>query len=181
MSVYSLMLFLHFIFLICAVAASALAGFAALRLRSVETAAEAAHWGAFVRRVVPTFPVASVGLIGTGAYMTSKVWTWSTPWILAGLAGLITIMMLGAGVEGQRARATSAELHVAGLSQRARYLLRDPVAWSAKATTWTLLLAVMFVMTAKPTAAICALALALALVCGVLLAVPFWASPRVLE
>ena len=42
--------------------------------------------------------------------------------------------------------------------------------------TWTLLLAVIFVMTAKPAAAICALALASALVCGLLLAVPFWAG-----
>lgn len=181
MDAYSLMLFLHFVFLIGAVAATALAGFAALRLRSVETAAEVMHWGAMLRRVTPTFPVASLGLIGTGAYMTSKVWAWSTPWILAGLAGLIAIMLLGAGVEGSRARAIRTELRAGGLSQRARRLLRDPVAWSAKVTTWTLVLAVMFVMTAKPTAVICAVALVLALVCGVLGAVPFWAAPRTTE
>jgi len=172
------MLFLHFAFMIAAVAASALAGFAAWRLRCVQSSAEAVQWAQFVRRVVPTFPVASLGLLGTGAYMTSKLWTWSTPWVIAGLAGLIAIMLLGAGVEGQRGRAAVAELRASGLSPRARGLLRDPVAWSAKVTTWTLVLAVVFVMTAKPTALICALALVSAPIAGVLLAVPFWSAPR---
>ncbi len=172
------MLFLHFIFLLCAVAAAAVAGLAALRLRAVESPTEAMRWEAVVRRVVPLFPVASLGLIGTGAYMTIRIWTWSTPWILAGLAGLIAIMLLGAGLEGSRGRAASAELGAAGLSERARRLLRDPIAWSAKVTTWTLMLAVIFVMTTKPDAFICAAALAVALICGVLGAIPFWATPR---
>lgn len=179
MSAYSLMLFLHFLFLIAAVAATALTGLAALRLGRSGTAAEAAKWGEFVRRVVPVFPVASLGLIGTGAYMTTKAWSWSTPWVVAGLAGLFMIMLLGAGVEGSRGRATSAELRAAGLSERARRLLRDPIAWSAKVTTWTLVLAVIFLMTTKPTAVVCGVTLAVALVCGVLGAVPFWAGrPR---
>lgn len=53
----------------------------------------------------------------------------------------------------------------AGLSQRARRLLCDPIAWSAKVATWTLMLAIVFVMTAKPSSVICAIALAVALVC----------------
>jgi len=176
MSAYSLMLFLHFVFLTAAVAAAALTGFAALRLRGAESSAEAMGWGKFIRRVARSFPVASLGLIGTGAYMTSESWSWSTPYIVAGLAGLVTIMLLGAGVEGSRGRAIGAELREAGLSLKARRLLFDPIAWSAKVTIWALLLAVIFVMTTKPTALICAVALAVALVCGVLAAIPFWAT-----
>ena len=176
MNSYSLMLFLHFVFMIAAVGATAIAGLAALRLRRVESAADALRWEELVRRVVPVFPVASIGLIGTGAYMTSKVWTWTAPWVVAGLAGLFMIMLLGAGVEGGRRRAARAELRAAGLSQRARRLLCDPAFWSAKVTTWTLIVSLFFVMTAKPSASICAAALAIALTCGVVGAVPFWAA-----
>lgn len=176
MNAYSLMLFFHFVFMIAAVAATAIAGLAALRLRRVETAADAMRWEELVRRVVPVFPVASIGLIGTGAYMTSKVWSWTAPWVVAGLAGLFMIMLLGAGVEGGRRRAARTELRAAGLSQRAKRLLCDPVSWSAKVTTWTLVMSLLFVMTTKPSASICAAALAIALACGVLGAVPFWAT-----
>lgn len=176
MNAYQFTLFLHFIFLTAAVVGAALAGYAALHRRSSETAADALWWGAFVRRVVRIFPLASVGLIVTGGYMTHRAWSWSTPWISAGLAGLIVIMLLGAGVEGARDRTASAELRAAGLSQRARRLLRDPIAWSARVTTWTLVVAVIFVMTVKPSATICIASFAVALVCGVVGAVPFWAT-----
>jgi hypothetical protein len=177
LSGYSFTLFLHFVFLLAAVAAAALSGFAALSLRRAETATEAIRWGASVRRVVPVFPIASLGLIGTGAYMTSKVWSWSTPWIIASLGGLIAIILLGAGVEGSRGRAALAELHAAGLSERAKRLLRDPLAWSARVTIWTLLIGVIFVMTTKPSGIICVAALSTAIVCGVLGALPFWVGP----
>jgi len=173
--VYSLMLFLHFICLIVAVAAVALAGLAALRVRDTATAADAMHWEELVRRVVPVFPVASLGLIGTGAYMTSEAWNWTAPWVVSGLAGLFMIMFLGAGVEGRRRRAARAELRAAGLSPRARHLLCDPILWSAKVTTWTLIVSLLFVMTMKPDAAVCTVALSVALAAGVLGAVPFWA------
>jgi len=176
LSTYSLMLFLHLVFLVAAVAAAALAGFAALRLRGAGSSAEATAWGDLIRRVVAVFPLSSFGLIGTGAYMTSEAWSWSTPWIIAGLAGLFMIMLLGGAGEGMRARALSAELRAVGLSRRARRLLCDPIAWSAKVATWTLMLAVIFVMTTKPGSIICATVLAVALVCGVLGAVPFWAK-----
>jgi hypothetical protein len=174
-STYSLMLFLHFVFIIAAVAATAIAGLAALRLRCVETAADAMHWEELVRRVVPVFPVTAIGMIGTGAYMTSKVWSWTAPWVVTGIAGLFMIIFLGAGVESGRRRAARTELRTAGLSERAKRLLCDPVSWSAKVTTWTLVVSLFFVMTAKPSAATCAVALAIALACGVLGAVPFWA------
>ena len=176
MNAYQLTLFLHFVFLAAAVAAAALTGYAALHLRSSETAADAVWWGGFVRRVVRIFPIASLGLIVTGGYMAHRAWGWSAPWVIAGLAGLIAIMLLGAGVEGARARAASAELRAAGLSERARRLLRDPIAGSARVTSWTLVLAMIFVMTVKPSVAICIGSFAVALVCGVLAAVPFWAT-----
>jgi hypothetical protein len=77
-------------------------------------------------------------------------------------------------VEASRGRALKHEIQTQGLSERARRLLRDPVAWTAKATTWTLMLAVMFVMSTKPPAWGCALSLVIALLVGAMIAVPMW-------
>jgi hypothetical protein len=171
---YNVALFFHLIFMLLAGTAAALAMYAALRLRTVESPAEAGTWLRFTGRVVPLFPIAVLGLLATGAYMTHARWSWSLPWIQAAVAGLGLIVALGSGVEAGRGRALRRELETAGLSPRARRLLRDPVAWSARLMTQTLAVAVMFVMTVKPGAVGSASALAAALIAGGLTAVPFW-------
>ena len=65
------------------------------------------------------------------------------------------------------------------MSARTRRLLRDPVAWTAKMMTLTLIVAVVFVMTVKPTAAECVVSLVVAMVVGVIVAVPLWRAPGV--
>lgn len=174
MTSYSIALFLHFVFLLLAVGAATLVGHAALRLRDAASAEEARRWASLVGRVTPAFPVATLGLFASGGYMAYDEWSWSTPWVVAGVAGLAIIVALGMGVEASRGREAKAELGAAGLSERARRLLRDPIAWSAKATTWTLLVAIIFVMTAKPAATGCIVAMVLALVAGPVGARPFW-------
>src|SRR5262245_65929266 len=47
------------------------------------------------------FPIAILGLFGTGAYVTSETtfpWTWSTPWISVGIAALVVLFAQGAGI-----------------------------------------------------------------------------------
>ncbi len=175
---YHLALFLHLLCLVLAVVASSLAAFAQLRLRAAATAGEAAGWLAVVRRVVRIFPAASLGLLATGGYMAWATANLSAPWVLASFVGLVLISGLGAGVEGSRMRALGREVQAAGLSDKARRLVRDPLAWSAKMTTFTLLVAIMFIMTAKPAGAVCGLILAGAIVAGGLAAVPLWSTPR---
>jgi hypothetical protein len=143
-------------------------------LRDSPSAEEARRWASLIGRVTPAFPAATLGLLLSGGYMAYQQWSWSTPWIVAGAAGLALIVALGMGIEARRGRAARAELGAAGLSERARRLLRDPIAWSAKATTWSLLLAIVFVMTAKPATVGCVCAMAAALVLGPLGARPFW-------
>ncbi len=171
---YSIALFLHLLSLLLACVAASLSMLAALRLRGADSVAEAMSWVTLVARVVPCFPVAVLGLLGSGIYMTHQRWTWAMPWIEAALVGLALIVALGSGVEGSRGRALRRELESSGMSSRARRLLRDPVAWSAKVTTLTLVVAVVFVMTAKPAFTGCVAALCVALVSGVLGAIPLW-------
>lgn len=171
---YSVALFFHLVSLLAAGAASTLAGYAALRLRTATTPADIAAWGMMIGKVVRAFPPATLGLLGSGAYMTQAAWDWSTPWVVAGLSGLAMIVVLGSGVEASRGRALKHEVRVHGLSERARRLLCDPLAWTAKGMTWTLMLAVMFLMTTKPPAWGCVAALVIGVVAGALAAVPIW-------
>lgn len=177
MSVYSVVLFIHLLALMLAVGASALAFFAALQLRVADTPADVARWGSLVKAVVPCFPITTLLLAATGAYMTQVQWRWTTPWIDAGIAGLTLIAVCGSGVEARRGRALEQEVRTAGLSPRARALQRDPLSWSAKLTTLTLVAAVVFLMATKPSALGSGVTLVVALLAGPLLAVPLWRSP----
>jgi len=176
---YSIALFLHLLSLMLAVVGASLATYAALRLRAATTLEEAIPWLALTGKMVRVFPIATAGLLATGAYMTQSLSGWSEPWVLAALVGLGVISLLGAGVERSRGGVLKRELQASGLSDRARHLVRDPVAWSARLTTLTLTVAIMFVMTDKPAAAACAAALVVAVIAGVLAAMPFWNAPTV--
>ena len=171
---YSIALFFHLVSLVAAGAGAALAGYAALHLRTATSPAEVARWGMMIGKVVPVFPFATLGLFASGAYMTQTAWSWSTPWIIGGLVGLTMIVLLGSGLEASRGRALKHEVRANGLSERARHLLRDPIAWTAKAMTWTLMLGVMFVMVTKPPAWGCATSLVIASLAGAIMAVPMW-------
>lgn len=177
MGAYSVMLYVHLLALLLATGASVLAFFAALQMRGAAAPPEVARWAKVVKTVVPCFPLATLLLAGSGAYMTQTEWRWTTPWIDAGIVGLALLVVCGSGVEASRGRALEREVRAAGLSPRARALLRDPMAWSAKLTTFTLMLAVVFLMVVKPSALGSALALVVALLAGPLAAVPFWRSP----
>lgn len=178
MNRYSVALFSHFLSLLVACTAAALSMLAAVRLRRAESAVEAGSWLRLVRSVVRLFPLAVLGLVASGAYMTHERWSWSLPWVQAGLAGLALIVVLGSGIEASRGRELGRELEARGLSTRACRLLRDPMGWSARMMTQTIALAVVFVMTTKPGAGGAAGALAAAVVGGLAAAVPFWrASP----
>ena len=171
---YSIALFFHLVSLVAAGAAAALSGYAALRLRAATSPAEVTRWGTMIEKVVRIFAPATLGLLASGAYMTQSAWSWSTPWIVAGPVGLAMIVLLGSGVEASRGRALKNELQSNDLSERARRLMRDPLAWTARAMEWMLMLGVMFVMATKPPAWGCATSLVIASVAGAVAAVPIW-------
>ena len=183
MNTYAIALFFHLLSLLLATAAASMALFAALRLRSADSAPGAEYWHGLIGRIVRAFPIAVVGLLSSGIYMIHSRWNWKVPWIDAALIGLGLIVVLGTGVEGSRARALKRSLAMEGMSVRTRRLLRDPVAWTAKMMTLTLIVAVVFVMTVKPAAADCAAAIVVALLAGAVAAIPFWraAEPRASE
>jgi len=174
MDPYSIVLSIHLVALLLAAMAASVAFYAALQLRRVSTPADAARWGRLVGSVVPVFPATTLTLFGSGAYMTQAQWTWHTPWIDAGLAGLGLIVVCGSGIEQTRGRELKRELLTAGMSPRALRLLRDPYAWSAKMTTLTLIVGIVFVMTTKPGSVASGATITAAVGLGVAAAIPFW-------
>lgn len=174
MQAYSIVLFVHLLSMLLAAGAAALSFFAALQLRGAASGPDVVRWGRLAKAVAPCFPIATLLLAGTGAYLTQTRWHWTSPWIDAGLAGLVLLFVCGSRVEASRARALAREVRRSGMSPRARALLRDPVAWSAKTTTVALTVAIVFVMVVKPSGLGSALAIVLAVLLGPVAALPFW-------
>lgn len=84
---YSLVLFLH----LCALTAAFFA---------MGVMVSAAVRGADAHNTEKSMPIITIALLATGAYMTHERWTWTTPWIDVGIAGLLAITIFGGAVLG---------------------------------------------------------------------------------
>lgn len=118
---YTSMLFLHLCALTGAFFAMGLMVSAAVR-------------GGHAHHVEKFMPVATLVLLATGAYMTHERWTWTTPWIDTGVAGLLLIGIFGGAVLGSGK-------------------LRGTALLAGHGFNMGLAVGVMFLMIAKPTLA----------------------------
>jgi hypothetical protein len=177
MTTYAIALFLHLAALLLATVAATRTTSLTLALRAAEDADCALAQMRAIERTVKLFPLATLGLVASGAYMTHAAWSWADPWIAASALALGLIVVLGPGVEGSRNRALRSELEAVGLGPRARRLMRDPIAWSAKMITLTLIPAIVFVMTVKPEELGASATIAGAIALALIAALPFW-RPR---
>ena len=107
MDTYLVVKYLHVLSLLVGFGAGAIIWACLFNLRAARTLADAAPWGALAGRIEKVFPVAILGLFGSGAYMTSKAWTWGTDWIVVAIVGLAVIAVQGGGVAaGARTRSS---------------------------------------------------------------------------
>jgi hypothetical protein len=167
MDAYHVVLYIHFLSLLVGFSAGMIETVCLFRLRAATTLEAAAPWGQLAGEIEKAFPVAILGLFGSGAYMTSDVWTWSTPWIVLPIIGLAVLSVQGPLVAGRRGHAVKAALIANGpgpLGPEARRMTRDRALWAAGFTNEFLVLGVIWVMTEKPGwgGAIAALAIAYA-------------------
>src|SRR5437763_6596328 len=93
MDTYHVVLYIHLFALFIGIGAGSVLLACLLQLRKAQTLAEAGPWGMVAGKVTRLFPVAILGLFGSGAYMTSEIWTWSTRWIDVSIAGLVLIAL----------------------------------------------------------------------------------------
>jgi hypothetical protein len=180
MDTYHVVLYVHFLSLFVGVGAAAVIGACLFRLRAAQTLADAVPFSLLAGKSERVFPVAILGLFGTGAYMTSDVWTWSTRWIDVSIAGLALVALQGPLLAGTRAKALERVLHENGpgaLGERARRMTRDPVLWVVTFANPAIVFAIVWNMTEKPGTAGAIAAVLVAYALGAAIALPFTKGP----
>lgn len=153
MDAYRVVLYVHLLALFVGIGAGAVLVVCLVRLRRAGTLAEALPWATVAAGTDRIFPVSVLALFGSGAYMTSDVWTWGTGWIDAGLGGLVLLALQGPLVGGRRAKRLEHALRENGpgrLEERAHRAARQPALWLSELSNLGVVLGVVWDMTEKP-------------------------------
>jgi hypothetical protein len=123
------------------------------QLRAARTLEEAVPWGMVAGKIGKLFPVAILGLFGTGAYMTSHIWTWSTRWIDIAIAALVVLTVQGAGIAERTAHKLQQAMQANGpgpLGAEARRMALHPGLWVVEFSNLGIVFGVVWNMTEKP-------------------------------
>ncbi len=149
-----------------------------LRLRRAQTAAQVRAETTFGGSQRVLIVASSLLLLVAGIYMTVTAWDSDPPWILLSLAALVVMGVLGGVVSARRLEAIKKAAEASGdsLSPALKRQLADPVLLTAVLTAGMLGLGVVFLMTTKPDLIGSLIALAVALVLGVVSA-QVWRRP----
>ena len=173
MSTYHTVLYLHFLFLFAGVGTATIMVLCTYRLRAAGALEQALPWGMVAGKAKNAFPVVILGLFGTGAYMTSDVWTWGTGWIWPSIVGLALVALQGPLIAGPRADALKQALQENGpgpLGERPRRLARDPRLWIVTLSNPAMVFGIAWNMTEKPGTAAAILSIVVAYAVGALVA-----------
>lgn len=155
MTGYHISLYVHLLALVAASAISSVVHLGKSRARCAASLAEARQWLMLVGAAARFFPLVTLTLFATGAYMVSvrSPWSWSTGWVEAGIVGVVFLMLSGAVLGARGARTGRALAAAAGDAERARAALHDPVAAALSWVNTGVALGVVFAMAAKPSLA----------------------------
>jgi hypothetical protein len=150
---YTVVLYLHLLALFVGIGAGAVLLACLLQLRAARTVEQAVPWGMTAGKVGKFFPVAILGLFGSGAYMASSQWSWSTRWIDVGIAALVVLTVQGAGIAERTGHELGAALQANGpgpLGPEARRMALHPGLWVVEFSNLGLVFGVVWNMTQKP-------------------------------
>ncbi|MFL5960012.1 MAG: hypothetical protein ACJ75G_07100 [Gaiellaceae bacterium] len=153
MNTYHYVLYVHLLSLFVGIGAASVLLACLLQVRAARTLEQAAPWGMVAGKIGKLFPIAILGLFGTGAYMTSDFWTWSTGWIEVGIAALVVLFAQGAGIAERTGHKLGAALQANGpgpLGADARRMTLHPGLWVVEFTNIGIVLGVVWNMTEKP-------------------------------
>lgn len=156
MNTYHYVLYVHLLSLFVGVGAASVLLACLLQLRAARTLEQAVPWGMMAGKVGKFFPIAILGLFGTGAYMTSETtfpWTWSTSWIEVGIAALVVLTVQGAGIGERTGHKLQAAMMANGpgpLGPEARRMALHPGLWVVEFTNIGIVFGVVWNMTEKP-------------------------------
>jgi hypothetical protein len=150
---YHVILYIHLLALFIGIGAGSVLLACLLQLRAARTVEQAVPWGMMAGKVGKLFPVAIIGLFGTGAYMTSHFWTWSTGWIDVAIAALVVLTVQGAGIAERTGHKLGEALQANGpgpLGPEARRMSLHPGLWVVEFSNLGIVFGVVWNMTQKP-------------------------------
>jgi hypothetical protein len=150
---YHVVLYIHLLALFVGIGAGTVLIVCLFQLRAARTLAEAGPWGRVAGKVGLVFPVAILGLFGSGAYMTSEVWTWDSTWIDVAIGGLVVLALQGpllAERSGKKVGQALADNGPGELREPALRMTRYLPLWVAELSSFGLVLGIVWNMTTKP-------------------------------
>ena len=153
MNTYHVVLYIHLLSLFVGIGAGTVLLVCLSQLRRAQTVEQAVPFGMLAGKVGKFFPIAILGLFGSGAYMASDFWTWSTSWIDLGIVALVVLAVQGGGVAERTGKKLEAALHANGpgpLGAEARRMTLHPGLWVTEFSSMCLVFGVVWNMTEKP-------------------------------
>ena len=156
MNTYHYVLYVHLLSLFVGIGAGSVLLACLLQLRAARTVEQAAPWGMMAGKVGKLFPVAILGLFGTGLYLATEdtfPWSMSTGWVEVGIAALVVLLAQGAGIAERTGHKLGAALQANGpgpLGPEARRLTLHPGLWVVEFSNLGIVFGVVWNMTQKP-------------------------------
>jgi hypothetical protein len=156
LNTYHYVLYLHLLALFVGIGAGSVLLACLLQLRAARTVEQAAPWGMMAGKVGKLFPVAILGLFGSGAYLASETtfpWGWRTAWVDVGIAALVVLTIQGAGIAERTGHKLGAALQANGpgpLGPEARRMALHPGLWVVEFSNLGIVFGVVWNMTQKP-------------------------------
>jgi hypothetical protein len=149
---YHYVLFIHLLSLFVGIGAATVLSLCLFQLRRARERTDALPWGRVAGKTGRIFPIAILGLFGSGAYMTSDVWTWSTGWVQVGIAALVVLAIQGPVIAERSGKKLEHALRENGpgpLGEHARRMTRYPGLWVVEFSAIGLVLGMVWIMIAK--------------------------------
>jgi hypothetical protein len=156
LNTYHYVLYVHLLALFVGIGAGSVLLACLLQLRAARTVEQAGPWGMMAGKVGKFFPVAILGLFGTGLYLTTEdtfPWSMGTGWVDVGIAALVVLFVQGAGIAERTGHKLGAALQANGpgpLGPEARRMALHPGLWVVEFSNLGIVFGVVWNMTQKP-------------------------------
>jgi len=156
LNTYHSVLYVHLLALFVGIGAGSVLLACLLQLRAARTVEQAAPWGMMAGKVGKLFPVAIIGLFGTGLYLATEAifpWSMSTGWVDVAIAALVVLLAQGAGIAERTGHKLGAALQANGpgpLGPEARRMTLHPGLWVVEFSNLGIVFGVVWNMTQKP-------------------------------
>jgi hypothetical protein len=153
---YHYVLYVHLLSLFVGIGAGSVLLACLLRLRAARTLEQAAPWGMMAGQVGKFFPVAILGLFGSGLFLTTEdtfPWSMGTGWVDIGIVALVVLFVQGAGIAERTGHKLGAALQANGpgpLGPEARRMALHPGLWVVEFSNLGIVFGVVWNMTQKP-------------------------------